>query len=307
MKLLKLLVVLVVLAALLLVIAGAAAFSYVDKLARTGVERGGTYALGVPTTLKDADVGILGGTFAMSGLKVSNAPGFPGPHFLTLGDASVAVDFGTIRKQTVELPHLKLDTVDVRIEKKDGKTNYNVILENLKKVSGGGDQKPAPTPPEGEGKKFIINDLSIRNVTVHVDLLGGDGAAGNALATLTKVTIPIDEVKLQNVGKTGTGVGGTGVSMGELSGIIVQAVLAAAVEKGQGLIPGDILGDLSGQLASLGDLAKLDLKVLGDARGKVEEVGKKVEETRKQVEDAVKDVGKTIEGLIPGKKKDEKK
>ena len=175
------------------------------------------------------------------------------------------MSLGSLNKPTVELPHLKLDTIDVRLEKKDGQTNYNTILENLKKVSGSGDEtKPAPKPTEGEGKKFVITDLSIRNVTVHVDLLGG----GDALGALTKVTIPIDEVKLQNVGKTGSGVGGTGVSMGELTGIIVQAVLAAAVEKGKGLIPGDILGDLSGRLASLGDLSNLDLKVLGDARAR---------------------------------------
>jgi hypothetical protein len=306
MKLLKLLMVLVLAVLVLLVVAGVVAFSMIDKAARVGIEKGGTYALGVQTTLKEANVGVFGGTFAMSGLRVANAQGFPGPHFLTLGDASVAVSLGTLSKPTVELPHLTLDTIDVRLEKKDGKTNYNAILDNLKKVSGdGGESKPAPQP-EGEGKKFVINDLSIRKVTVHVDLLGGP----DALGALTKVTIPIDEVKLQNVGKTGTGVGGTGVTMGQLTGIIVQAVLAAAVEKGQGLIPGDILGDLSGQLASLGDLSKLDLKVLGDAKGTVEEVGKKVEEAAKdaakKAEDAVKDATKAIQGLIPGQKKDGK-
>lgn len=307
MKLIKLLAVLVVAVVLLVVVIGAVLVSQAGKVARVAIEKGGTYALGVQTTLNDASIGVLTGQFGMSGLRVANAQGFPGPHFLTLGDASVAVSLGSLNKPTVELPHLKLDTIDVRLEKKDGKTNYNTILENLKKVSGSGDESgPAPKPTEGEGKKFVINDLSIRNVTVHVDLLGGSDAMG----ALTKVTVPIDEVRLQNVGRTGTGVGGTGVSMGELTGIIVQAVLAAAVEKGKGLIPGDILGDLSGQLASLGDLSNLDLKVLGDAKGTVEEVGKKVEEAAKdatkKAEDAVKDATKAIQGLIPGQKKDGK-
>ena len=41
----------------------------IDTIAKQGVERGATYALQVPTTLDKADVGIMSGTFAMSGLS----------------------------------------------------------------------------------------------------------------------------------------------------------------------------------------------------------------------------------------------
>jgi hypothetical protein len=311
MKIIKLLIVLVILIVLLVAIAGVALFSYVDSLAKSGIERGGTYALGVPTTLGSADVGILGGTFAMSNLKVANVTGFPGPHFLSLGDGSVAVSLGSLREDTVVLPHLKLDAIDVRLEKKDGGTNYGVILDNLKKVSGGGGDKPAPKPgPSGDEKKFVVNDLSITKVSVHFDLMES-GSAGAALIPLQKITIPIDEIKLQNVGKTGEGVGGSGVTMSELTNIIVQAVIAAAVENGGGAIPGEILGELKGKLAALGDLSKLDMKVLGDAKATVEdltkaagEAGKKVEEAVKQGEKAIDDVKKGLEGLIPKKKED---
>ncbi len=313
MKLIKLLLVLVILVVLLVVIGGVALFSYVDKIAKAGIEKGGTYALGVPTTLGSADVGIFGGTFAMNDLKVANVQGFPGPHFFSLGDGSVAVSLSTLRENTVVLPHLKLDAIDVRLEKKDGATNYGVILENLKKVSGGGSDKPAPQPaPSKDEKRFVVNDLSITKVTVSIDLMES-GSAGAALVPLQKITIPIDAIKLQNVGKTGQGVAGSGVTMSELANIIVQAVIGAAVENGAGVIPGEILGDLKGRLASLGDLSKLDMKVLGDVKGTVqdltkttEEVKKKVEDVAKQGEKAVDDAKKALEGLIP-KKKDEKK
>jgi len=311
MKIIKLLLVLVILVVLLLVISGFALVSYVDTLARRGIEKGGTYALGVDTTLGGADVGIMGGTFAMNDLKVANVAGFPGPHFLSLGDGSVAVAFNTLREETVVLPHLKLDAIDVRLEKKDGGTNYGVILENLKKVSGGSGDKPAPQPePKKDEKRFVVNDLSITKVTVHVDLMES-GGPGAALIPLTKVTIPINEIKLQNVGKTGQGVAGSGVTMSELANIIVQAVLAAAVENGGGLIPADILGDLQGRLAALGDLSKLDMKVLGDVKGTVENLTKQADEAKKTVEDAVEkgksaldEAKKGLEGLIPKKKED---
>lgn len=311
MKLIKLLLVLVILVVLLVAIGGFALLSYVDTAAKRVIEKGGTFALGVPTTLGSADVGILSGSFAMNNLKVANVQGFPAPHFFSLGDGSVAVSLNTLREKTVVLPHLKLDAIDVRLEKKDGATNYGVILENLKKVSSQGGEKPAPQPaPPGDEKRFIVNDLSITKVTVHVDLMES-GSAGAALVPLQKITIPIEEIKLQDVGKTGDGVAGTGVTMSELANIIVQAVMNAAVENGGGVIPAEIMGDLKGKLAALGDLSKLDMKVLGDAKGTVEnltktadEVKKKVEEAAKEGEKMVDDAKKALEGLIPKKKED---
>ena len=267
----------------------------INSIAKTGIEKGGTYALGVKTTVSSVSVGILSGKFGMSGLKVANPDGFKSDKFMSLGDGGVQVSLGTLRKDTVDLPSLGLDTLEVNLEKTGGKANYNVILDNLKKVTGsGGESKPAPQPA-GKEKKFIINDLSIKKVTVHADLIGGPG-------DLTKVTVPIDEVHLKDVGKDKGG-----VTMGELSGIIVQAILTAAIEKGGGLIPADMLGDLKNGLAGLGDLSKLGLNVVGDAKGTLEKVGgeagKAVEEGSKKVEE----IGKGLGGLIPGGKKDEKK
>ena len=294
MKLIKVLLIVVVVIVVLLSGAAIGLFMYADALAKKGIERGGTYALGVETKVGSTDVGLLDGTFDMSDLRVANVAGYPGPHFLTLADGSVAVSLGSLRQQTVVLPHLRLDELDVRLEKKDGATNYNVILENLKKV---GSDKPVPA---GEEKKYIVNDLSIGHITVHVDLIGSagvPGAVGEAIGSLTKVTVPIDEVKLQNVGKAEGG-----LTMGQLTSVIVRAVLVAAAEQGKGLIPADILGDLEGRLAALGDLSNLDLKVIGDVKGKVEELGRAAEDLKKQGEGALDEAKKRLEGLIPKKK-----
>ncbi|MGE3107225.1 MAG: hypothetical protein AB7G11_03000 [Phycisphaerales bacterium] len=287
----------VVLIVVVLLIAGIAlAFYSIDVIAKKGIEKGATYALGVNTTLGSADVGILSGTFSMSDLNVSNPQGFSSPHFLSLGSGGVAVSLNTLRQQTVELPSLSLEHIDVNLERKEAGSNYNVILENLKKVSGDGGSKPST--PAGDEKRFVIRDLSIKDITVHLDLVGGPGAIGE----LTKVNIPIDEIKLTDVGKTGTGVSGTGVTLRELSSIIVQAVLGAAADKGGGLIPGDVLGDLQSRLAGLGDVKSLGMKVLGDAKGTIEQAGKKaIDDVTKKAQDAVKD---TIDGglkkLLPG-------
>lgn len=283
----------------LCIVAVVVAFYSIDTIAKRAIESGGTYALGVPTTVKSASVGILGGTFSMSGLNVANPSGFGTSPFLSLGDAGVAVSFASLREPVAVLPRLSLDNLNVSLEKKGGTANYNVILDNLKKLSSG---SSSSKPSGGSDKKFVIQELSLKNIKVGVDLLGGPAAIGN----LAKVTIPIDEVKLENVGQTGTGVGGTGVTMEQLTSIIVQAVLKAAADKGGGILPAEILGELQGGLANLGDLDKIGMKVLADPK-MLEKLGAgQATQAIEQGKKAVDDAAKKVTDLIPGLKKEKK-
>ena len=201
----------------------------------------------------------------------------------------------------VELPRLSFDDLTVSLQKKNSKANYAVILDNLNKLKSSGS---AGGSSSNSDKRFVIKDLTLKNIRVGVDLVGGPGKIGD----LTKLNIPIQEIHLQNVGQTGTGVGGTGVTMEQLASIIVQAVLGAAAEKGGGILPADMLGDLQGGLANLGGLDKIGMQVLADPKGAVQKIGtdaanKALEQGKKQVDDAAK---KAID-LIPGMKKDPKK
>lgn len=309
-KLIKRFFALVFLVVLLVVGAVVFAIVNINSLARTGIEKGGTYALGVPTTLQSANVGLLDATFRMSGLNVANPPGFKAPSFLALGSGGVAVSLNSLSKPVVELPTLSLDNLAVALEKSGGKTNFNLILDNIKKVAdqaggSGGSQSPAA----GGEKRFVVNQLALTNIKISVDLIGGPG-------DLTKINIPIDEIRLNNVGKTGTGVAGTGVTMSELASIIVQAVLAAAKDKGAGILPADLLNDLQGGLAGLGNLDNLGMSVAAQAQGTVQKLGESLgAEAAKSVTEklgpgagkVVEDATKKVTELIPGMKPPEKK
>ena len=61
-------------------------FLWIDHLAKMGIEKGSTYALGVDTTVDSVDIGILAGRSELSGLTVSNPKGFQTSHFLSLGN-----------------------------------------------------------------------------------------------------------------------------------------------------------------------------------------------------------------------------
>lgn len=279
-KLIKMVVVLLI----LLVLATVAVALYIDTIAKTAIERGATYALGVETTLGSADVGLLSGTFSMGDMTIANPAGFESPYFTHLGQGDVEVALKTLRQETVELPTLTLTDLEIYLDKKEGKANYDVILENLKRF-----ESQENAQDDAGGKKFIIEEVLIKNIMVHVQLLplGGD---------LTKLDVPIDEVRLHDVG---SGTDGS-VLMSELTSVIIKAVLAAIVQKGGGLIPSDILGDLGQGLGSLAEIGLDAATGLGD---RIKDAGGGLDEVTEGLGDAIKSIGDGLGGLLGGDKK----
>lgn len=292
-KLVKVMLVLVVLLVVIVVGAVVGVGMYANQLAKKGIERGGTYALGVPTTVDSVSIGLLSGKFGMSGLNVANpgGGGYTSSHFLSLGTGNVAVNYSTLQQPVVDLPELTLRKIDVSLEKKGGKANYQTILDNLKKLQDSGSSKPST----GDEKKLIIQKLLIEDIKINVDMVDAGG-----LGQLAKLTIPLEKIELDNVGKTGTGVQGTGVTMEQLASIIVQAVLNAATEKAGGILPAELLNDLQSSLGQLNALKELPMKVMGDVKNVVDNLGKDLgkglgdaaDKVRKDAADAVKDAGK---------------
>lgn len=296
MKLIKRLIVVVALLIILVVGLIIFAFTRIDSIFKAAVEQGGTYALGVKTTLASADVQLTQGKVSMSGLNVANPDGYKSDKFFGLGTGSVQVALPTVNQPVIEVPTLNLSDIRVNLEKSGGKANYKLILDNLARLGSGSTE---PKPAGGSEKKFIINEVDIRNVVVHVDLIPEGG-------TLTQVDVPIEQIQLKNVGTASQG-----LPAGELAKVIVNAVLAVAVEKGGGLIPADVLGDLQGQLSKLGDLQSMGIEVqskLGAAAEKAlrdvtGEAQKQIDEGKKKVDEQIDEAKKKLEDLIPGKPK----
>lgn len=287
-------------ALLLIIVAVVAGVFFINSIARKGIESGSTYALGVPTTLGSAKVGLTSGEFSMAGLKVDNPQGdFTAPDFLTLGKGNVAVSLGSLRSDTVEVPTFTLSDITLNLERKGDKSNYKVILDNLKRFESG-ESKPAD-PSAKPSKKFVIRKLLIENVKVHVDLLPVGGK-------ISQVDVPIDRIELKDIGS-----GGKSVAISDLAGVILKTIITAALHKGIDL-PGDIAGELTSSLGDLRNLSDQGITVLlgdGDVAQTVgktaEELGKAAGEVGKQAEEGVKKLGDGI-GNIFGrdKSKDDK-
>lgn len=259
-----------------------ALFYYLDSVVEAAIERGASYALGVETRVGSVSLGLVSGTFRMRGFKVANAPGFESDHFLSLDDARFAVTLESLRQDTIEAPLLSLDGLEVALEKRDGKNNYDLILANLRRFESG-DPQP-PDEPEGAGTSFIVGELAITNVVARVDLIE------QLREDDTVVEIP--EIRLRNIGTGNAG----GVAMAELTNIVTKAVLTAVATQKGGQLPLAVAKELGRGLGGLGKVSFESTDAVGLAR--------------KAAAGALrgKDVGgvaaEALGGLLRGKKKD---
>lgn len=308
-KVIVALVVLIVLAVVGLLVLG---ITQIDAIAKQAIERGGTYAMQVETTVDTVDVRIRGGTASMSGLNIANPAGFDTPHFLRMGESDASLDLGTINSETLVMPSITLTGIDVILDKGASPSNYNTILNSLKrfesKDTGGGD---APPPSEG-GKKLVIDSLMLRDINIRVANMPGISLA------VGDVAVNIPEIELRDVGKEKS------MTTAEVINLVVKTVLAAAVEAGGGIIPADVLSELGNGLAGLESLGDMGIQAISDlnideALGGVQEqiektsedVQKQVDDATKKIDDAAKDVEKQIDdatenlkNIFGGKKDD---
>ena len=143
-----------------------------------------------------------------------------------------------------------------------------MIFENLSRFSSGDKSQE-----EADGKKFIIREVVLKDIVVHVEvnlLLSGE----------TKLDLPIDELRFENVGSDSDG----GVLLSELTSVLMKQLMLEIVKRGGGLIPADMLDELGRGLTGLDSVAEVGIDV-------VEKIG-----------DVLKDVGKGIEDLFGGDK-----
>jgi len=269
----------------LLAVAIALAMYFIDSIARKGIEDGSSYALAVPTSLDSADVGIFSGSFEMSGLTVSNPEGFDTPHFLELGAGGVEVELGTLRKDLVELPRLTLSDIDIHIQQRGGTSNVSAILANLKRFES--PDTPKTDKSTGQAKRFIVHELRIEDVNVHVTAapLGGQGV---------NVDLAVPQIVMNDIGSET----GKGVLLGELADIIVKALVSAIRDAGGGIIPGDLLGQLDAGLADLESLEDLGIEIVNDlGQQATEKLNEASEQVEKAVDDLKEEGEKAVEGL----------
>jgi len=215
---------------LLLAVVVAAALG-VDMLAKLGVEKGGSYALGVQTTVERISLSPARGKLQMVGLRISNPEGFSSPYLMKSGRFDMEFRPGSLLTQTVEMSRFELDGLDVNIEQRVLDNNVTRIVENLKRFeTDRQDQKR-------QGKKVHVDRIVIRNVTANFHLLSD-------LVAAEPITVKLDEIELADVASDRAG----GVVIAELFRRLVPAIIDAILTGSEGKVPGGFLAGLNAQV-----------------------------------------------------------
>ena len=261
-------------------------FSMVDQGAKIIVEQGGTYAMGVETTVDSMDLSLTQGTVEMDGLNIANPEGFSTENFFALATTNAQIDLNSISTPTIIIPEVRLLGIDVTLDKGQDPSNYNQILENLARFESG---ESEPADPSAQGKNVVIKSLILEDINIYVanmpgvSLLAGD------------VAINIPQIELKNIGEEES------MKAGDIFNLVIKTVLAAAVEAGGGIIPGDVLGELGNGLAGLSSLSDMGVDVISDldldgAMGQVsEQLDAATQDIQKAVDDVTDDLDSTID------------
>lgn len=225
----------VLLLVLLLVGALVAALLFIDVLAKTGIEKGATYALGVEAKAKGVSLDLIDGQLVIGELLLANPEGgYTSPHLMQMGRFDLVVKPKSVFSEPIIIEKFILDGLDLNIEQALLKNNVATVLANVRRLIS--------DKPRKDGKKIKVDRIVIRNVVVHIRF------TGSGLLGQTR-TVKLPEIQLSNV--TSDSPGGAVVS--ELAARIFPAVLAAVLERSE-----DVAGVDAGSLARIfGDLTDL--------------------------------------------------
>ncbi|MGC9453649.1 MAG: hypothetical protein ACP5HU_02185 [Phycisphaerae bacterium] len=269
----------------LVIILVVAAVLLIDPIAKSGVERGAGYALGVETSMDRMDVKLFQGQVIMDGLWAANPEGFATPHFFRSGRFDVRLKGGTVLSDPVEMEHFVLNGLDLNIEQKLTGSNVSAILENLRRFQ----KAPAEDAEQKPGKRLKIDRIEIRDVVAHFHIPG-----------MREITVNLPVVELDNVTMGEEG----GVPVSEIVARILPAVLAAVLEQGEGVLPAGTLDDLSGQLQQTADaMGQRGRELITQTR---EDISQRIEESAEQFrEDITSRPSRALEDLLGGSSEDE--
>ena len=257
---------------LLVVVVAVAAFILIDNIATAAVKNGAAYATQTDVEVEAVDVSIFGASATITNLDIKNPDGEfreKFDSFLQLGDASAEVTAGSVMSDLIEIPEVTLSDITISLVSfDDGKKNYEVILESLKRFQGDG---PPPEETKGE-KQVVIKKLVIKNITVNYDF-AKDPALGAVPAKGT-IVIADDEPMVL------TDVGSGGVPMSQITADIITDILIQVTANMGSQIGDHVLG-LTGSLADTvgldnlnATLEELDLDLdVGKQLGKLKDLG----------------------------------
>lgn len=290
----------IVLAVVVLVaVVGVVAFWQMDRIATVGLQKAMAFATQCDVEVEKVDLSPFAGEAGLDGLDIKNPEDFREiqDSFVIMKTGSAGVDLGSLRSDLVEVPELTIDGVEISLVGREGKTNYETLLESLARLQG--EDAPKEEGEAESGKEFVIRKVTITGVVVHLDM-DEDPALGLAPV---KMTLNLKPIELTDVGAGGVPL--SQISADLIADILVQVVAQLGSQLGDRVLSGltsgltGVLGgadELQAQLTSItGDLGLENVDV-GAQLDKASELGSAVFEGLGEGAGGAVDLGRDLLG-----------
>ena len=232
----------------LLVIAGGAwwLYSSLDSVVASAIRKYGPQITGVSVKLSSVKIVPADGTASLRGLVVGNPKDFKTDHALSLGEISMKLDIGSLAKDVVLIKEISVIKPDITYEYALGGSNLDAIKRNVDRYTAenlGGKSEPKG---KGSGKKFIIENLYVKDgkANVSADILKGKA---------TSVTLP--DLHLRDIGKKSNG-----ATAGEATKQVLGAITQNVAKSTSSLNLGGTVESVKKSAESVGEQVKGLLK-----------------------------------------------
>ena len=207
-----------VLALLVVLVISAVGYLYfsLNTLVKKAVETVGPRITKTDVRLSSANISPFSGSGSLNGFVIGNPEGFGKEPALRFGSIQVQVDKATLLKEVIAVDSVIIRNPDILLEGTLRGNNLGKLLQNIKSSSSKSSEEKASAK---ESKKFVVKEVVISGIKLRL--------AASALDQKVEQTIPLPEIRLQNIGSDGSG-----VSASQLATQILTPLLQSAVTEG---------------------------------------------------------------------------
>ncbi len=204
---------------ILLLVIGAGAWYYVsfhmDSMIRNQIESASSSSLGTRVTVGSVETNIKDGSLNISSVTVANPPGYRNKNAISLNGIEAAVDYTNF-----DIRRMVIDSPDIVIEEKGGKTNFTDLMAALEKKNSS--SAPA-SDDDSDGKKEPAKEEKI--IVIRHFRMSESRAAFESESLDRYSDIKIGAVELNDLKGTPTE-----ISNAIASEILSEVTKAAAIE-----------------------------------------------------------------------------
>ena len=242
---------------ILVLLLGALEFA-LNPIVEKAVNAAAPAALGVPVTLQGADLSLVRGRVALTGLHVGNPEGYKTDGLLDLGSVKVRLDVSSLLSDVVVIREIAIDGLVVTYEKGLLNSNLGALIDQLSAAEEA-PEAAEETGQEKPGKKVVIEKLVIADSQMNLSVTGAAALTGGGA-----LPIPLPKITLTDLGKekegvtlveavahvlkavagaTGTALAGSAKLLGQGAGAVGEGALAVGegtVEAGKAVVGGTV-------------------------------------------------------------------